>query len=241
MNKCEFSIQRFGLLLKTELRRNQKGILIFIGMILALYAISPLGDGLFSTGSFMPYIGTIAFTLPFVFYKNLFNSLRGVTLGMLPASQSEKFLVMFVLCTLVVPLGMLVFAWIVSLIGVGLTGSVDMMFDFLGQFKSTMHLGFFDSTFWSIIAIQSISIWGVCFFKSKKAGKTLLSIIGFMVFITMVGSLYGISHVRFGRFPLYMEDYNINRIAYITDVLLSVVLPVALWVWGFFKIRRQQY
>lgn len=238
MNTHEFSIQRFGLLFQSELRKNLKGILIFIGIILGLYLISPINDGRFSTGAFLPYIGTMTFILPFVFYKTLFHPTKGIAFGMLPASQSEKFLVMFILCALAVPVGMLVFAWIVSLIGVGLTGHTYAMFNLLEQFGSHERLGFFNSNFWLMISAQSLSLWGVCFFKSNKFWKTVLSAFCVMLGLTIILSIYG-----FNRDAIWMhlDEPVANRLAFILSIFVSIVLPIGLWIWGFFQIRRQQF
>lgn len=238
MNTREFSIQRFGLLLKSELLRNLKDSLIFIGIILGLYLISPINDGRFSTQVFLPYIGILSCILPFLFYKNLFHPTKGVTFGMLPASQTEKFLVLFTLCALILPLGMLVFAWLVSLIGVGLTGHTNMMFNLLEQFTSNDMLGFFNSNFWMIITAQSVAVWGVCFFKSKKFGKTVASTISVMTALTLIFSLYGLNR---HAFLMNLEEPAITRIALIILIAVSIVLPIALWVWAFFKMRRQQF
>lgn len=238
MNTHEFSIQRFGLLLQSELRKNLKGILIFIGIILGIYLISPIDDGQFSTNTFLPYIGTIIYVLPFVFYKTLFHPTKGIAFGMLPASQSEKFLVMFILCALMMPVGMLVFAWLVSLIGVGLTGHIHEMFNLLEQFTSHEKLGFFNSNFWLMISAQSLSIWGVCFFKSNKLWKTILSAFCVMLGLTIILSIYG-----FNRHTILvqLDDPTASRLALIFSVFVSIVLPIGLWIWGFFQIRRQQF
>lgn len=243
MNTHEFSIQRFGLLLKSEIDRNRKEILIFIGLILGLYLISPINDGTFSTDSFTAYIGFATLALPFVLYKNLFHNTKGLAWGMLPASQTEKFLVLFVICTLAVPIGMLVFAWFVSLIGLGLTGRPEMMFDFWRLFTSHSRLGFFDSYIWEIIGMQSIAIWGVCFFKSGKFWKTVLASMCAGLALVIVVSIYGIrlhhSGLLFNDF--YLEEPVTTRLALIGDIFCSIVLPVLLWAWSFLKIRRQQF
>ncbi|MCM1531512.1 MAG: hypothetical protein NC048_02390 [Bacteroides sp.] len=243
MNTSEFSISRFGMLLKSELQRNLKDILILTGVILGLYLLSPMGDGHLSTSPFIPYIGFAAFALPFFFYKHLFHTTKGVAFGQLPASQTEKFLSIFCICTIIVPIAMLVFSWIVSLAGVGLTGRSEMMFDLLGCFTSRSRLGFFDSTFWSIVGMQSVSVWGVCFFKSGKFGKTLLSLLCVSVAGMILVSMYGYSLHHSGALMngFYIEEFTATRLAIIFDVFISIVVPVGLWAWSFFKIRRQQF
>ncbi|MCM1169443.1 MAG: hypothetical protein NC324_05850 [Bacteroides sp.] len=243
MNTSEFSISRFGMLLKSELQRNLKEIMIFIGVILGLYLISPINDGHLSTGSFTFYIGIISFALPFVLYKNLFHPTKGVAFGQLPASQTEKFLTILCICAIIVPTGMLLFAWIVSLVGVGLTGRSEMMFDLLGCFTSHDRLGFFDSYFWSVTGMQSIAIWGVCFFKSGKFGKTILALLVAVLIMTIIVSIYGYSLHLSGMTlnGFYVEEFTATRLATISDVFLTIVVPVVLWAWSFFKIRRQQF
>lgn len=237
MHTHEFSLQRFGSLLKSELRRNLKDCLFFTGIILGIYLISPINDGVFSTDVFLPYIGIIVFLLPFLLYRNLFHPTKGVAFGMLPASQTEKFLVMFVLCALILPLGMLLFAWLVSLIGVGLTGHADEMFRLLERFTSHERLGFFESDFWGIIGAQSLAIWGTCFFRSKKLGKTLLYALCAVCAVAILFGIYGINHIALWS----VEDPVLDRIAWIGSIGISIVLPVALWVWAFLKMRRQQF
>lgn len=239
MNTNEFSIQRFGLLLKSELTRNLKDILIITGAILGLYIISPIGDGRLSNNSFVPYIGFVVCILPFLLYKNLFHTTKGVTFGLLPASQTEKFLVIFSICTLIVPIGMLFFAWFVSLIGVGLTGDSLMMFNLPGQFVSHEPLGFFDSFFWTAIGAQSISIWGVCFFKSRKFWKTVLTLMCAALALVIIAGLYSCGHDWSTN--CYIDIESGTRIALIADVFATIVVPVALWVWSFLKLRRQQF
>lgn len=239
MNFNEFSIQRFGLLLKSELTRNLKEILILTGCILGLYIISPIGDGRLSNGSFLPYIGFVVFILPFLLYKDLFHPVKGVTFGLLPVSQTEKFLSLFTICTIIVPIGMLVFAWFVSLIGVGLTGDSLMMFNLPGQFVSHEPLGFFDSFFWTAIGAQSIAIWGVCFFKSRKFWKTVLTLMCAALALVIIAGLYSCGHDWSTN--CYIDIESGTRIALIADVFATIVVPVALWVWSFLKLRRQQF
>lgn len=240
-------MQRFGLLLKSEIERNRKDILVFIGIILGIYLISPLFNaGRLSTHAFSSYIAIMTFVLPFVFYRNLFHNTKGVAFGMLPASQSEKFLVMFVLCALVVPSGMILFSWIISLIGFALTGEAHMMFDFLGLFTNGnspehFNLGFFDSFFWSVIGAQSFSLWGTCFFKNNKFWKTILSGFCFVIAISIIGSIYGI-RLHFNHEGLIaVNDRVVERLTVLATVFVQICLPVLLWTWGFFRIRRQQF
>lgn len=253
MNTREFSIQRFGALLKSEIDRNRKEILIFTGVILGLYLISPLlNEGRLSTHAFTTYIGTITFVLPFIFYKNLFHTTKGVAFGMMPTSQTEKFLAMFTLCALVMPVGMLVFSWIISLIGFGLTGNADMMFNFLGQFTNPrshhdwFNLGFFDSFFWSVISAQSFTIWGVCFFKNSKFWRTMLTGFCAIMVVSILGSAYGLSlffnHQGVGyESHLTLNGAVIERLSMIATVFVQICLPILLWAWSFLKIRRQQF
>ena len=217
----EFSFPRIGLLLKSEIARNYK---IYLTLLLVQAGIFLLGalfggvngmigaNSLITTGN-----ACIIVLMPFILYSHLFHTVKGVNTTMLPASQNEKFAVSLFQCIVLTPFVLLFFHWLLSTIGMLLTGVNEVM----------TH----DSYFWEVISSQTICIWGVYFFKTKKFWKTVLTICCVSIALGIVGGI-GLN-VAFADAA--------TRFARIMYVFFNLIVPVGLWAWAYIAMRRQQF
>ena len=95
-----------------------------------------------------------------------------------------------------------------------------------------LNMGFFDSYFWEVIRSQTVCIWGVYFFKTKKFWKTVLTICCVSIALGIVGGI-GLNYTFFADAA--------TRFARIMYVFFNLIVPVGLWVWAFCKYRKQQF
>lgn len=249
----EFSFPRIGLILKSEIARNYK---IYLTLLLVQAGIFLLGalfggvngmigaNSLITTGN-----ACIIVLMPFILYSHLFHTVKGVNTTMLPASQNEKFAVSLFQCIVLTPFVLLFFHWLLSTIGMLLTGVNEVMTQPWELFVSRklhvnhgLNMGFFDSYFWEVISSQTVCIWGVYFFKTKKFWKTVLTICCVSIALGIVGGI-GLN-VAFDAYEGGMYTFFADaatRFARIMYVFFNLIVPVGLWVWAFCKYRKQQF
>lgn len=252
----EFSFARFGMLLKCELIRNYKTYLYLLLVQLGIYLLWGFFGGIDglagAKGIFLSYNAVIICIMPFLLYNTLFHSVKGVTSSMLPASQAEKFAVAMFQCIVIMPFLLMFSSWLLSAIGYALTGIEELMMRPWEQFRAGIFhinyngydLGFFDSYYWTAIGSQAFALWGTYYFKTRKFWKTVLTFFCAGIALAIIGTT-GIN-IAFdayaGGFVSFLEDASVNiRLLRITDVMFTIILPVAFWVWSYIKMRRQQF
>ncbi len=244
------SLRRIGLLLRNEFSKNGRSYLILASALVGLYILSgvfegPAGlQGIASSG-FTMYISIVTIMLPFATYNNLFHPVKGLNAPLLPASNEEKYLTAFLQCAVAFPLGMILLAWILTLLGALLTGHNEVIWNIGNLFvdsdsaSSSFSLGFFDSDFWKIIACQSFTLWAVHFFKSRKFWKAFLTWVCVSVSLLIIGS---IAMVRLLKYKNMSYDFvGSTRFEHILYVFITIIVPLGLWIWGYLKMKRQQF
>lgn len=254
-----FSIKRVGMLLRNDVRRHAKNLYTLFGILLALYLLKGFFDGLISLRNadslLITYIGAAVFFVPFC-YRHLFDTVKGVQYAMLPANQSEKFAAMFLFSVVLFPLALSLFALLVMLPMAVITGDAGFVFDlsalftpsesviwgFYPSFLFFEHTGFFGSIFWKAVTMQSFIFWGVCFFKKHKLRNSLLCMLGFFMLMGIFFNV-GLTSWQYSYHNMLPEQFATltNRIGFALWLMFCVLLPIALWVFSFFKIRRQQF
>lgn len=251
--KTSISPEHIWRLMKNNAAQNAKQLKVVFLLVPIFYGLHVLFGGMEGlrhvADSILAYIGAASVFVPFVLYKDLFHPAKGTGYGMLPASQEEKYLSSFAICVLAVPLALILLAWILSLIGAALTGESSVMLDLPGLFWSNRTVadewdfGFFDSFYWETIAIQSISFWGVYFFKTRKLSKTVLTFgcacLGLLLLFS-IGAWSFSSHYYDEGLRLYMDKVG-YRTALVTDIFFNILVPVGLWTWAYLKMKRQQF
>lgn len=244
------SLKRIGLLLCNEFRMHGRYYLILAAVLVGVYILGGMFGGLNglvgASTTFTSYISLITVLLPFIAYKNLFHSVKGVTATLLPASNEEKYLTAFLLCAVIFPLGLIVIGWVLSLLGALLTGHNEVIWNIGGLFVdndrayNAFSLGFFDSYFWQVIACQSFTLWAVHFFKTQKFWKAFLTwcCIGFVLLV--IGSI-AVLRVYQWNGGMQFNFSGETRFEHILYVFISIVVPIGFWVWGYLKMRKQQF
>ena len=249
----EFSFPRIGLLLKSEIARNYKLYLSLLAVQLGIYLLGMLFGGINGMIGAKSILTTFSLAviifLPFMLYKHLFHTTKGVNATMLPASQSEKFAVSMFQCLILIPFLLLFFSWLLSVIGLALTGVNEVMMQPWHVFgnktisiNTDFNLGFFESRFWNVISMQAICIWGVYFFKTKKFWKTVLTFCCACIAIGIIGSIgidAALKSYDGGVYTFLAEAGT--RFARILSVFFNIIVPVGLWVWAYIAMRRQQF
>ena len=265
-----FSFNRFGKLLKKEFseyfQRFGITILVFLSFIIIAWGISLLFgvDKMFSvnTRSIGIYSLTalVALFAPFIVYGYANHPKKGIYYTMLPASSFEKFLSMVIYILIVTPVVFLLTAVLLDSLIVTIKSPENTQYLFSTLFsKNTLALTQYSDLF------QNISIFMLAnmIFKKQKVAKSLLSIIGISIILSvLVGKIVetaGIEaffnmdamnniteYVDGNSFPnlLNMRHFAKELLApwfwyFIT--ITSIVIPLAALTGTYFKIKTQKY
>ena len=264
-----FSFNRFGKLLKKEFyeyfQRFGITILVFLSFIIIAWGISLLfgGDNGFSSNlrSAGIYYLTmlVALFAPFIVYGYANHPKKGIYYAMLPASSFEKFLSMVIYILIVTPIVFLVTAVLLDSLIVTIKSPEDTSYLFSTLFsKDTLRL--------YLDLIQSISIFMIAnmIFKKQKVAKSLLSIIGISLILSvLMGKIVetaGIeAFVNMDAMTSTTERYvNSNSVPNIFNlrhllkelytplvwnliIISSIATPLAALTGTYFKIKTQKY
>ncbi len=251
--KTSISPEHIWRLMKNNAAQNAKQLKVVFLLVPILYGLHVLFGGMEGlrnvSESILTYIGIVSVLTPFGLYKNLFHPIKGTGYGMLPASQEEKYLSSFAICVLALPLALILLAWILSLIGAALTGASSVILDLPGLFWSNRtvadewNFGFFASFYWKIVAMQSIAFWGIYFFKTRKAGKTILTFccvcLGLATLLSISACSFSANYYYDGL-RIYMKDVS-RHFTIVTSIFFDILVPVGLWTWAYLKMKRQQF
>jgi hypothetical protein len=250
-----FSIVNFAKVLKSEIDISYKKYLKYGAVILIVFLLDiflkwirfnwTLVDYTPSVIMLIVIVGVLCVASPFNIYKHLFHRIKGVSYAMLPASNTEKFLSVFVHNVIIIPLFLIVFTFIcltiLSLIfGFDISSLLSQLLKLINYTAyhtdpKLKFMTFFTSPVWGIISCQAIAIWGVCFFKNNKFRNTLLSCAG----ITIVMMIFVFLLVCFSNQTELLESFLTN-IFIPTIRIFEVAFPFILWGWSYYKFTRQQ-
>lgn len=221
-----FNGSRYIRLIITETRTFRKSYLIFAAIIVLFGLLDQrVGSNSFTVS------GIIMLIAPFILYKNLYHSVRGVSYTMLPASNFEKWLACWTQCVVILPLVL----WIVWAILRLITNLI-----YPSEFTEFMNVRTSFSSYWDMIAGQSLSILAVMMFRRHKWQR----LIGILFVIAILGTLLGISWMK----TMNQMDESYLTTAWstapwltrYTEIVISLIFPFGLWLISFFKLEEQE-
>jgi hypothetical protein len=255
-----FNGKRFMLLLKKEAYdlRNQylKLMLIVACTYLVVFLISLLAEN----ESFTDYtktryiicatfiVGAILLS-PFQLYKRYNHKVYGVNYFMLPASQAEKWLSMFINCVVAIPVVIILTITLVDLCTYPFLPWADKSLWLAFSNFSNPNL-YSDKTLSDILmffAFQSILFLGNIWFKRAKVQKTIAAIItlmiAFAVFALIFAKILGTEIFQHSGSPSALENM-VEAVSHqwktITKIIYYLVAPIGLWIVSFLKLKEQQ-
>ncbi|MCL2027555.1 MAG: hypothetical protein FWG79_03605 [Bacteroidales bacterium] len=167
--------------------------------------------------------GFFMLILPFLFYNFVYHPTKSLTYSMLPASWLEKFMSAWTMCVIAVPILLFAFSLLVAFVG-----------ELVGAQISWHALNlkdFFNGFYVPTIGAQAVAFWGVFWFRNKKAQKTILTMVIFVIAMIFLLSYY--------RDNLYFLEKmaDISRSA---AMLFAYLLMVVLWGLALIKYPRTQ-
>ncbi len=222
-----FNGSRYIRLILTETKTFRKQYL-FLAAAVVLMALLAQRVG---SNSFESISSIILLIAPFILYKNLYHSVRGVSYTMLPASNFEKWLACWTQCVIILPI-LLLIVWAILRIITGLL--------YPSEFTEFINIKASFSSYWDTIAGQSLSIAAVMMFRRKKWQK----LIGVLFVMAFVGTILGISWM--GAMNQMNEGFMSNNwstapwIIRYAEVVISLIFPFGLWLVSFFKLEEQE-
>jgi hypothetical protein len=182
--------------------------------------------------NFHTLFAVLLFVSPFMLYKYLFNPVQGISLTMLPVSQTKKFAVLLLQCVVVIPVGLIAIPTLLNIIvslisGIPLEGIWALLKEF-----------FNDITF--VFLLQAAAIWGVLFFRQRKLWKTVLTLLCVAVGLSIMLSIA--TYIHFSQQSVQSTDLSVSvGVNFMPEKnIVMPIITVLLWGWGYFKMRRQQ-
>jgi len=206
----------------------------------------------FGIGNIFLWVGTLI--APFQLYKRYNHKIYGVNFFMLPASQTEKWLSMFLHCIIVTPIVIILAITLIDL----------CMYPFYPWAEKTLWFNFpnisgssnfyenktLSDTLITFFVLQSILFLGNMWFKRSKVQKTILAIIILMVvfglfsFILLKAS--GIMNMgsevsNFSHSVDFKDILDVSQTwKIITKTIFFLIAPIGLWIVSFMKMKEQQ-
>ena len=248
-----FEIKRFGKILTKDLKESlpKLGIIALsvCGFIL-VYWLYTLVLGGTSTDALKDSVRRIIISvigcvlcviIPFIIYKRSNHKKHGIYFAMLPASALEKFLSMTLMCLIVCPVIIFGGMILTDTLMAALTPNIDSlsMFGsnkFVAQdlsegvnynYSYTISGNSFISTYFEMIQVVIIFMFGNMFFQKSKFSKTILSILAcsFMIFAIMALAM----------------KYATHHVIDMLDICTTYLLPMGLLYGVFRRIQIQKY
>ena len=171
--------------------------------------------------------GLLIFIVPFLLYNFVYHPTKSLTYTMLPVSWVEKFVSAWVQCVIVVPMLIFGFSLLVAFVG-DLAGAQI-------SYHAVNMKTFLTKYYLPTIGIQAVAFWGVFWFKSMKAQKTILTIvlavIGLLLFLHLTGQ-YNTVFTSFVLARVHSHKFGYEIFGY--------SLMVLLWGLACFKFPRTQ-
>lgn len=222
-----FNGSRYLRLILTETRTFRKQYLFFAAAVVLIALLAQR----VGSNSFESITSIIILIAPFILYKNLYHSVKGVSYTMLPASNFEKWLACWTQCVVILPLILLI-VWAILRI---LTGLLHP-----SEFTEFINIKASFSSYWDTIAGQSLTITAVMMFRRQKWQK----LIGVLFVMAFIGTILGISwmgamnQMNAGFTP---TDWSTAPwIVRYAEVVISLIFPFGLWLVSFFKLEEQE-
>ena len=257
-NKNEvFNFGRFGKLLGKEIMeffRKEWSMLIFIVafvvVIILYFALSP------SLGNFANrnlngiyvLVGILAMIMPTQLYGVVNDRQRGVPYALLPASALEKFLSMFLVCVVIVPV-------ILRTLVLGIEGLLALFTAVGGPdgffncpfTADTIELYFRDLGM--MVIFQSAFFFGNLLFKKNKILFTFLWLAILHIVIFLLGMLVlELCFEEGTQLFTYLSELDSEAVPETLNVLLNIFtyayvygIQLILYILSFFRIKKLQY
>ena len=262
-----FSLHRFGQLFKRELSLSNakifKPTLVALGLYLLFWVST---DSIFGNIEEINILRGIVFSsllvlfillMPLILYKNFNDKRKGLIDAMLPVSSLEKFLVKWLICTLIYPIIALVLflsvdilvAWIFNYIPV--VNLIDLIKDpkalksFATSFSPVKLKSLLDSSIitmgFIIMMTQSTFLLGTHFFKSHQFSKTILTnmslyIILYIIFRSLIVPSIESINIS-GQHTSYPEYLSFDGFLIIHTVISLLIL----WFLTFRVIKTHKF
>jgi len=251
-----FNFKRFLLLLRNDLFRNYRTLLIGAGTVAAIYFIATLTPMLFShenigydfnTGFFPTVLYICGFLLSATIFSEIHQSQKNTSFFMLPATIFEKFSSRLLLTTIGYVIISVAFYFILNMISLLLSAMIlKSGFPIFNPFAKDM------LTAMAIYLItQSIFLFGSTFFKNHAFMKTGLSLFGLSVAIGIFASIvFRIVYHDFFHHMQFMDNYMASDFIYLEkygETLLSIIkyifwifMAPYFWILAYFRLSEKE-
>ncbi len=263
-HKLEFNLKRIGLLLKNDLNNYTKPLLMTLGgayVLISLFALLFLitGDEHFVSHEFHPtffpfLLFGLGLFLVSVSFRELNRDSDRLFYLSLPASRLEKHLTRTLLTLIGIPLlisiSYLIYAFIFNLIVSNMTGNESSSFSlFNSHFPNDPSPIILVTIF---MGIHSIFFLGAITFRKLEFFKTIIFGFGILLFLLAIGYILlrilipdlfdGMSMVSTP--PIEpgkgFKDWYANNAEWIFKTLFFLIIPITLWLVGYFKLTEKE-
>jgi hypothetical protein len=244
-----FNISRLGLLLKMELFKSRKGLLITVVITFGLLFTGLILESIFGTGKasesfdsgYMFFLLTGGFVLSSLAFNELAYPLKRPNYLMLPASAFEKFLSMWLLTCL----GWIVLFTMTFLIYTWIAGSIEQLF-----FRSVSITAFNPFGHSPLVAMriyivcQAIFLVGAVHFRGYAFPKILFTILLFgmlcgLIFYLVMANLLN-SGVECGPGCNPLKNPVLFQFWQVTKWMMWWVTAPLCWVITFLGLKEQE-
>ena len=256
METSIFNIKRFGLLLRNDLFRNYRTLLIGAGSVAAIYLIIILAPMIFSHNcvgydfhqGFFPmalFIG--GFLLSAASFAEIHHSQKNTAFFMLPASRLEKLTSRLLLTNIVYVITAVVFYYLLNLVSIVLSAIFGCgPFPVFNLFTREMLIALL-----VYFVIQSIFLFGSIYFKNHAFMKTGLSLFA----LGNVIALFSLLMVRVVFFDFFnhmhaADNFMATDFLYLKDIgetLLTIlkylfyfVLAPYFWILSYIRLGEKE-
>ncbi|MBN2601633.1 MAG: hypothetical protein JXR87_06545 [Candidatus Marinimicrobia bacterium] len=233
-----FNFKRFLLLLRNDLLRNYRTLLIGAGTVAAIYFIITLVPMIFShenidhdfnIGFFPTVLYICGFLLSATIFSEIHLSQKNTAFFMLPATTFEKFTSRLLLTTIGYVVISVAFYFILNMVSLFLSTIIlKSGFPVFNPLAKDMLLAM------AIYLIsQSIFLFGSIYFKNHAFMKTGLSLFGLSIAIGIFASIvFRIVYYDFFHHMRFMDNYMASDFIYLEkfgETLLSIIKYI-FWV-----------
>jgi hypothetical protein len=231
----EFNTRRFLLLIRNDLFLNRKYILIFLTVIIGVLLFQLMTSQSWQEIRIIDHpnfydlaLFILGISLTERIFREIHDEVKGPAYLTLPASTLEKFLSRFVLCTIIIFVGITMYLFLVSLSlgGVNnlLTGESNKFFQPFNKQILT--------TGWTFFISQSCFMLGAIYFKKNSFIKTILSIVTyFLIFLILEAVIFKIfTGGPFGKIFFPYSKFAVKNEPFIKALKLSDnTIKIILW------------
>lgn len=251
-----FNLKRFALLLRNDLFRHYRLLLIGAGTVAAIYFIATLPPLIFSHRSidydfhsgFFPavlYIG--GFLLSASAFSEIHNAPKNTAFFLLPATTLEKFTSRLLLTTI----GFILFVGIFYL----LLNLISLLITRLFTYHQFPVLKLFSKEMIFVMGVylvtQALFLFGSIYFKSHAFMKTGLALFGLTVATALFSAIvFRIVYHDFFHHMQFMDDYLAHDFIYLDDFsktlfsiakyLFWLVLAPFFWMLAYIRLGEKE-